>query len=119
MNYVFAYGSLKTNKHNHCMIKGQPLLGKYYTTNDYTLMISGLPYLIERKGEGCIGEVYEVSDECLARLDMLEQHPDWYVRKLIPVYSVEDGTMIEAYAYIHPDIFNRKYPYKFEVTREY
>jgi len=119
MNYVLAYGSLKSGKHNHCMIKGEPFLGKYYTSNNYTLILAGLPYLIERKGEGCTGEVYEVSDDCLERLDRFEQHPDWYERKLIPVYSMEDGTMLEVYAYIHPDIFNSQYPYQHTISREY
>lgn len=119
MTYVFCYGSLKERKHNHTIIKGEPMLGKYYTSNDYTLIVAGLPYLVKRKGIGALGEVYEVSDKMLERLDMFEQHPDWYERKLIPVYNVEDGSMIEAWAYIHPDIFDRKYPYKFEISKEY
>lgn len=117
--YLFVYGSLKKNKHNHSFLANQQYLGKYFTNNSYTLVISGLPFLVERPGIGCLGELYKVTPQCLAIIDRLEDHPDWYERKIIPVYDTEVGSMVEAHAYIHPDIFNKQYTYEHHVSKEY
>lgn len=119
MTYIFVYGTLKKDHGNHVLLAGQEYVGEFYTKSDYTLILSGLPYLVKRKGPGCLGEVYKVDDDCLARLDRLEGHPNWYKRTLIPVYGYEDDEMMEAQAYIHPDIFNESYQRPYSIIRSY
>jgi gamma-glutamylcyclotransferase (GGCT)/AIG2-like uncharacterized protein YtfP len=47
------------------------------------------------------GEVYGVNEAILARLDLLEGHPDWYRRELIPV-RLFNGQIIDAWIYFNP-----------------
>ena len=44
------------------------------------------------------GEIYHVSDECLAQLDRLERVPDSYERKIADV--TEDGYPVKAHIYV-------------------
>jgi gamma-glutamylcyclotransferase (GGCT)/AIG2-like uncharacterized protein YtfP len=120
MAKIFCYGTLRKGRDNHRFVKNQTYLGEFYTDKNYTLLLGRLPYLIERDGDGCRGEVYEVSDMCLRALDSLEGHPVFYERKFITVYNVETKQAEQVQAYIHPDNFN---PYdeseKLIVIREY
>jgi gamma-glutamylaminecyclotransferase len=98
---VYVYGTLKRGHHNHTFLKGSKFLGEANTGPGYKLVIRGLPFLLEdTDGEGCTGELYEVTNLTLKRLDALEGSPDWYVRKLISVFC--NGEEHKAYCYIMP-----------------
>jgi gamma-glutamylcyclotransferase len=45
------------------------------------------------------GMLYEVSKECIENLDMYEQYPDHYNRKMFKL-KIKNGTECMAYAYI-------------------
>ena len=69
-------------------------LGKYQTIEKYPLVLCGaryVPCMIFSPGEGhhVEGELYEVDDECLNRIDALEhiQESDGYSRTVIRVSS--------------------------------
>jgi gamma-glutamylaminecyclotransferase len=69
-------------------------LGKYQTVEEYPLVLCGqryVPCLIHSPGDGhhVEGELYEVDDECLNRIDALEriQDSDGYRRTVIRVRS--------------------------------
>ena len=71
-------------------------LGKYQTIEKYPLVLCSeryVPCLIYSPGDGhhVEGELYEVDDKCLNRLDALEriQNADGYRRTVIPVSSSE------------------------------
>lgn len=118
--YLFVYGTLKQGRSNSCYLEDSEFLGDYFTDNNYSLVVSGLPFLVKRKGKGVKGELYKINSDTLRAIDRLEGHPSFYKRELITVKSFEDGTEIEAYTYIHPDIFNSKgYPWDYQVKREY
>lgn len=107
--YVFCYGTLRSGYHNHSYLNGCEYLGNYFTNNDYTLFVSGLPYMVKRKGGGGVeGELYKIDSDTLKRLDKLEGVPDFYYRDIITVYDFEVGNSVEAYVYLHPDVFNDK-----------
>jgi len=46
-----------------------------------------------------IGEVYEVDDKMLSNLDILEEHPKFYVREVRPVLRSDTNTVEECWIY--------------------
>ena len=89
-NLIAVYGTLKKGYSNYWhYLTGSEHIGKGTTKDKYPLLVSGLPYLIENKGVGHNVEVdvFAVSSTVLARLDILEGHPNWYRRKQIKIKS--------------------------------
>ncbi len=83
-NLVAVYGTLKKGHNNHYnYLSDSKFVGKGETFYKYPLIVQGLPYLIDKQntGEYVEVEVYKVSNEVLADLDILEGHPRWYKRK--------------------------------------
>ena len=81
-HYLFVYGTLKKGfpNHDHYMRSARDL-GKYQTIEKYPLVLCG-PRYVE-------GELYEVDEECLNRIDALERvkDSDGYRRTVIRVSS--------------------------------
>jgi len=100
MHNVFVYGTLKRGHGNNGLLVdyNAVFVGEAVTVQPYLMLYAGIPYVVEYLPYGSIephpvqGEVYQVSDECLSRLDSLEgyspQRPEencHYVRKEIRV----------------------------------
>jgi gamma-glutamylaminecyclotransferase len=104
---VFAFGTLKRGFPLHeAGIADALYLGECMTAEPYPMMIAGpwfAPMMLNEPGNGyrVRGELYEVSDECLARLDKLESAgtPGNY-RILIAVASLAGGPPQSAFAYM-------------------
>lgn len=116
---LFCYGTLKQGKHNHDYLETATFLGEAHTSSDYTLVVSGLPYLIERKGAGCYGELYKIDKKTLKLLDKLEGHPGMYRRVSIIVYDLETAYPIQCEAYLYPDVFQNNVGQNYEIVRCY
>ena len=109
---VFVYGTLKKGFPNHNnYMESAKRLGKYQTVEKYPLVLCGaryVPCMINSPGKGhhVEGELYEVDDECLNRIDALEgiQDSDGYRRTVIRVSSSElkSQDIREALAYLMP-----------------
>lgn len=109
-NYVAVYGTLKLDHSNYYRYLSDSLwIGSGMTKDKYPLVIKGLPFLIDKKGLGhnVIVDVFKVTDDTMVRLDRLEGHPHWYVRKQIPIQVA--GQTIKCWVY-----FNRNEQYKNE-----
>ncbi|UYV60833.1 GGACT [Cordylochernes scorpioides] len=109
---VFVYGTLKSGEPNHDLIKssstGARLVGRAKTCHRWPLIIASrynIPYLLHcrDKGEHVLGEVYEVDDDMLAKLDELECHPDYYTRRKEPVHLLSTSTEITPWIYFLRD----------------
>ena len=104
MSKVFVYGTLKKGHGNHRILAGRAAfagnakIGKGYTAYSNG---RGYPFLAEVPGNGCVGEVYNVTDDVLAELDRLEGHPGYYVRKTCGV-DLGGGSTAKVFAYIMP-----------------
>ncbi len=102
-NVVAVYGTLKKGFHNnHAYLSNSKFLGKGYTQDKYPLVVSGLPYLIDKKGKGTNVrvDVFKVDDKTFKDLDLLEGHPRWYRRRQIPINV--NNKVINAWIYFNP-----------------
>ena len=87
---VFVYGTLKSGKSNHDLLKGQKFLGRSAVLGQYKFVDLG-PFPAVVMDPSCspnsptmiVGEVYEIEDAALVALDILEGHPNFYSRKEI------------------------------------
>ncbi|KAL0279126.1 UNVERIFIED_CONTAM: hypothetical protein PYX00_000742 [Menopon gallinae] len=90
-HYVFVYGTLKKGEPNHDWLSSKNGFSKFIspaeTAKKYPLIIASrynIPFLLYSPGDGenVKGEVYEVDDKMLAALDILEDHPSFYIREV-------------------------------------
>ncbi len=84
---VFVYGSLKRGFHNHSRLMGSKFIGEAHTEKASFQMhdLGGFPAVTLEGQSKIIGEVFEVTEKrAMISLDMLESHPRWYQRILIP-----------------------------------
>lgn len=108
MHSVFVYGTLERGFPNHeAGMNGQRFLGRARTCDAFPLVVAGRSYsptLIFEAGVGrCVfGEAFEVGDPALAGLDVIEgtHLPLGYDRVRIPVESVDDGVVFDAWTYV-------------------
>lgn len=106
---VFVYGTLKEGFPNFSVNRGRRVAGQFVTIESYPLYIIGpiqVPWLVDRPGTGypVIGELYQVDEETLAAMDLLEQvdEPGWYQRRPIQVTrhpAVTGAEAVSAFVY--------------------
>ena len=82
---MFFYGTLKKGQCRSHVLENQIFCGEATTKPKYKLYSAGLfPCMVPNEdGKSIPGEVYEIDDECLARLDRIEGHPHLYKREPI------------------------------------
>jgi gamma-glutamylaminecyclotransferase len=100
---VFVYGTLKRGCGNHHTIQRAcgEFAGQAVTVDRLPLVVDGLPYLLDRVGQGhrVHGELYRVPDADGWRLlDRLEGHPRFYRRRVIAC-EVNGGDQVDAWTY--------------------
>jgi gamma-glutamylaminecyclotransferase len=110
LHRIFVYGTLKKEFPNYeRYMTSARFMGNYRTVEKYPLILfSGryVPGMLDRPGEGhhIEGELFEVDDENLARIDLLEgtHEPDGYRRKSIAVKAIDknEPNQTQAYAYL-------------------
>tara|TARA_R100001440_G_scaffold22500_2_gene36700 strand:- start:5636 stop:6655 length:1020 start_codon:yes stop_codon:yes gene_type:complete len=100
VDLVAVYGTLKSDKHNHCLLLDAIFLGKGKTVNKYAMQESGIPYVYEHIHRDQITvEVYEIPNQTIKDdLDRLESHPTFYERKLTDI-ELDDGSVRTCWLY--------------------
>tara|TARA_Y100001951_G_C11298065_1_gene277573 strand:- start:25740 stop:26117 length:378 start_codon:yes stop_codon:yes gene_type:complete len=100
MHKVFVYGSLKRGFGNHRVIEASTtrFLGVGSLADGVMYSLGGFPGVIRGKGE-IQGELYEVDDATLGRLDCLEGHPTFYERQDMEVQTNEGRVACQGYIY--------------------
>ncbi|XP_026742050.1 putative gamma-glutamylcyclotransferase CG2811 isoform X2 [Trichoplusia ni] len=106
MHKVFVYGTLKRDEPNNYWLSDKKnghsaYIGEGTTTKKYPLIIAtkyNIPFLIFKPGTGNLvkGEVYQVDDAMLGKLDILEDHPNYYVRELDDINTIKDKSNEEV-----------------------
>jgi len=83
---IFVYGTLKRGQRRHELLLGQVFLREAVTLPRYRLYDNGrYPCLVEapESGVAVTGEIWQVEEDVLKRLDDYEGVPDLYVRRRI------------------------------------
>lgn len=98
---VAVYGTLKQGFGNHRLIEQTPVAEGI--VRGHRLYERGIPFLVEDATSDyeVVVEVYDVDDEKLRRLDMLEGHPSCYCRKELDII-LADGETTSAWVYQYP-----------------
>lgn len=106
MPTVFVYGTLKRGGRYHDLLADQNWIGEARSVAGYTLyQPADYPGMVraEDDSEGVTGELWEVSPECLKRLDALEGVPQkLYARIPIALLAPHDSVLADSYLYLHP-----------------
>ena len=105
---VFVYGTLKKGFSNHYWHLGsaEDVFPFASTVKKYAMIVKTgyvYPYILGEHDQGhrILGEVYEVTDSQLTRLDLLEGNPTHYRRELVEIENDENpGEIIKAWMYI-------------------
>jgi gamma-glutamylaminecyclotransferase len=106
MTRLFVYGTLRGGENHHGLLSGARLVGPAITAPRYTLRAIGIsPGLALNGDQAVIGELYDVGEGVLARLDRLAVVPGLHVRLTI---ALADGT--EALANVVPEHHARHCP---------
>lgn len=108
MHRVFIYGTLKRGFPNHqAGLAAARFLGRVRTHVAFPLVIGGRwfsPYLLDEAGRGqrVFGELFQVDDTGLARLDEMEGvgHPRGYRRILVGLVEPDEKPGGEAFTYV-------------------
>ena len=116
---IAVYGTLKKDYSNyHHYLSQSKYVGPGLTLEKYPLIIEGLPFLLNKPGEGHYVNVdlFLVDNDTLRMIDMLEGHPSWYFREKIEV-DTQDGTVLTASIYFNETedtgIHHREYTQEF------
>ncbi|CAL1530586.1 unnamed protein product [Lymnaea stagnalis] len=101
------YGTLKSTEPNHIQLfvkgpGGAKFYGRAKTVGKFPLLVTtpfNIPFLLHKEGTGhrIDGELYRMDEETFNHVDWFEDHPNWYVRKLVKVevYTDDSDIMIE------------------------
>lgn len=83
---VFVYGTLKRGIGNHHLLADSQFIGNAYTVDTFKMYSVGFPIIMpDDDGFAVYGEVYDVDDDTLKRLDNLEAEGTMYDRQKINV----------------------------------
>lgn len=110
----FVYGTLRRGLGNHRVMQraGGKFLGDAVTLMPFPLVVDGLPYLLDRPGEGfqVEGELYRIPEDGWKPLDRLEGHPRFYCRRVESFLL--GGATVEAWVYFlaRDDAYLRQLP---------
>lgn len=108
MNHVFVYGTLKEGFANFGINAGRRVPGVFRTVQRYPLYIIGehfLPWLVNQPGTGehVLGQVFQVNNQVLRDMDVLEQieEESWYSRVEIQVQEVGAQDQLPQQAFVY------------------
>lgn len=101
MTKVFVYGRLMAGYHYHQhYLQGKTFLGTG-VVNDYKsyMLGGGLQGIVPEKGEHVDGEVYEVDQKTLDKLDLLHNNGERFNRRMVDV-ELENGESLQTEVYV-------------------
>jgi gamma-glutamylaminecyclotransferase len=101
---LFTYGTLMRGYHNNHLLSKCQFIGEAVTLDGFVLYNCGFPMAVPHTDDedafpllSVQGEVWEVDEESLSRIDRLEGHPRWYIRKQRAVVIGEEVCNVHMY----------------------
>lgn len=92
---VFVYGTLKRGERHHHLLASARFVGRGRTAPRFGLVdMGGYPAMVEGGRTAVEGEIWEVDDRTLEKLDALEEHPRFYRRIRL---ELSDGGVTQTY----------------------
>lgn len=99
---VFIYGDLRLGFWKSYILGEAEHLGVGRTCEPFALYLGTFAYVMNHERRYPIaGDVFEVDQRTLDHLDLLQGHPYWYRRCIIPVEA--DGVRRDAWIYFGQD----------------
>lgn len=95
---VFVYGTLMRNRWNHYYLKEQNFIGTGKLEGYEMYNVRSFPGIVQKPDEYVIGEVYQVTEQVLKRLDQLESEGYMYKRQSERIKL--EGSEMEACVYV-------------------
>jgi gamma-glutamylaminecyclotransferase len=120
--YMFVYGTILSGMRNNHRVEGCKFIGEAYTREKYYMtslktkcypMVSYIPIHSSQRLTNIKGEVYEITEDVLKKIDNLEGHPYFYTHQEIEVKchlkDSNDIKILNCYCYIilQPDIIRK------------
>ncbi|MDD3024003.1 MAG: gamma-glutamylcyclotransferase [Syntrophomonadaceae bacterium] len=101
MTKIFVYGTSLTTggRYNQYYLQGKISLGKGFLDGYKRYILGGLDGIHPEKGGRVKGELYEVDQAALAKLDFFHNIGSHFSRKIVDV-ELENGETLQADAYI-------------------
>ncbi len=97
---IFVYGSLMSNCYNHkYFLKNQKCLGRGCLDGYSLYSLGSYPGIVADPEGIVLGEVYEINEKVLARLDRLEDNGRLYARRPVQVQLGDEAVNAEVYVY--------------------
>ena len=85
---LFVYGTLMSGMSNNDLLSKSKFIGDVTTQYAKLVDLGYFPGMVEGGSHNEVtGELWEVSEETLEQLDVLEGHPSHFVRSQLVVYS--------------------------------
>ena len=118
VHLLFVYGTLKKGLSNSFLLNGETFLCDAVTTAGFTLYSLGdYPGMIAGTAEERVkGELWNVSDECLQRLDVLEDVEDGLYRR---EFIFVQGELWDGEKRVYAYIYNRSVAYAEHIGDEW
>jgi gamma-glutamylcyclotransferase (GGCT)/AIG2-like uncharacterized protein YtfP len=97
---LFAYGTLREGETHHDALAGATSLSEAVVPNARLVDLGPYPALVEggptkaASEYTVVGELYEVDEAILARVDVVKEHPALFQRRLV---ELTDGRQAHAY----------------------
>ncbi|ONI37908.1 hypothetical protein AN639_01060 [Candidatus Epulonipiscium fishelsonii] len=107
-NKVFVYGTLMKGHYNHDYYLAKATYLGERVLDGYELYdLGAYPGIVARKGEKVRGELYQIEEDMLADLDILEGEGTLYNRLTVEVEDEQNLTKERAYVYIYNNDITR------------
>ena len=105
---VFVYGSLRSGESNHAVMEGATWVGPARSSPGFRLYsLMAYPAMVRDAAwaGAVVGELYDVPESMVERLDRFEGHPELYERTLV---QLSDGAQAWAYLMRPEQVLGRK-----------
>ena len=110
---IFVYGSLLKGFQNNYILENSTFVGEFATVEGYILVGAksrSFPYVLNRiNGDAStqiMGELYDVSEDTMNKLDKLEGYPTIYNRKIINITNGVDIVCSNIYILENQDLID-------------